>query len=144
MNKIRTNRINDKIEELEEYIHELSEIIPHNFEEYKYDFKIRAACERYFEKIIESVIDLAFLVIKESKLKIPEEDKQSFDILEQEQIIPRELSEKLRDAKGMRNILAHEYGRIDDEIVFESIKTELISDTKEFIEQIKKFLRHKK
>ena len=41
----------------------------------------------------------------------------------------------------MRNILAHEYGKADDEIVFESIKDQLIPDIEEFINQIKKFLK---
>ena len=135
------NRLNEKIQEIEKYLQELSEIIPTNFEEYKHEFKIRAACERYFERIIESVTDLAFLVIKEYNLKIPEEDKQSFDVLNEGKIISDRLKEKLREAKGMRNILAHEYGKVDDEIVFDSIKEELILDVEEFIKQIKKFIK---
>ena len=138
------NRINDKIEETEKYIQELSEIIPQTFEEYKYDFKTRAACERYSEKIIKAIIDLAFILIKEYKLKTPEEEKQAFDILEQEQIISGKLIEKMHDAKGMRNILAHEYGKVDDEIVFDAIKKELIFDAEEFIKQIKNFIKDKK
>jgi uncharacterized protein YutE (UPF0331/DUF86 family) len=136
------NRIKDKIEELEKYLQELSEIIPTNFEKYQSEFKTRAACERYAEKIICAITDLAFLVIKENKFRIPEEEKQSFDILNEENIISNELKERLKDAKGMRNILAHEYGRIDDEIVFESISEELIPDSEEFINQIKKFIKN--
>ena len=135
------NRINDKIEEIERYLQELSEIMPHNFEEYKFDFKTSAACERYSEKIIGAIIDAAFLIIKENKLKIPEEEKQSLDILFEESIISNKLKERLKDDKGMRNILAHEYGKIDDKIVFESIKNELIFDAEEFIKQIKKFIK---
>ena len=138
---MKMSRIKDKIDEIEKYAEELSKIIPLNFEQYKSEFKLKAACERYFERIIESVVDLAFLLIKEHRLKIPEEDKQAFDILNEENIISGNLKERLQDAKGMRNILAHEYGRIDDEIVFESIKNELISDAEEFIKQIKKFLK---
>ena len=138
---MKMSRIKDKIEEIEKYVQEFSEIIPANFEEYKYEFETRAACERYFERVIQSIVDLAFLVIKEYKLKIPEEDNQSFDILNEEKIISDSLKEKLKDAKGMRNILAHEYGKIDDEIVFESIKEQLIPDVGEFIKQIKKFLK---
>ena len=135
------NRIKDKIDEIAKYIHELSEIIPSDFEQYKFEFKTKAACERYFEKITESVVDLAFLVIKEHKLKIPEEDKQAFDILNETDIISGDIKEKLKDAKGMRNIIAHEYGKIDDEMVFESLKEQLIPDIEEFIRQIKKFLK---
>ncbi|MCK4588842.1 MAG: hypothetical protein KAT77_00230 [Nanoarchaeota archaeon] len=40
-------RVNDKIKEIETYLSELVEIIPENFEDYKNDFKTKAACERY-------------------------------------------------------------------------------------------------
>ena len=81
---------------------------------------------------------MAFLTIKEKGLEIPEEDKGAFDILSKDKIISIELSKKLKDAKGMRNILAHEYGKVDDSVVFESITEELISDVKEFFILIKK------
>lgn len=131
-------RIKDKIKEIKKYIEELEEFLPINFKEYFKDFKTKAACERYFEKIIESVVDLAFLIIKEKGFRTPEDDKNSFDILEQEKIISQELSQRLKDAKGMRNIIAHEYGNVDDEIVFESITKELVKDVKELIDSIKK------
>ena len=131
-------KIKDKIEGIEKYIEELEVIIPDNFNHYLHDFKTKAACERYFEKIIEAVVDLCFLIIKDKGLKTPEDDKNSFDILEQENIISKELAQRLKDAKGMRNIIAHEYGNIDDEIVFESITKELIRDASEFIGLIKK------
>ena len=130
-------RIKDKIEEIETYLLELSEIVPKNLEEYK-EVKNKAACERYFEKIIEAVVDLSFLVIRGRGFKVPEEDKEAFDILSEEKIISDSLAEKLKDAKGMRNILAHEYGNIDDEIVFHSITKELQLDVGEFIGNVKR------
>lgn len=131
-------RINDKIEEIENYLSELLEIIPKSFDGYLHDLKTKAACERYFEKIIEAIIDLAFLIIKDKNFKIPEDDKNAFDILVEEEIISKELAEKLKDAKGMRNLIAHEYGIVDDELVFHSITEELEKDTKEFIKNIKR------
>ena len=130
------NRIKDKIIEIEKFLEELSSVLPFNFEIYKTDFKLRAIGERYFEKIIESVVDLAFLVIRERNFNQPEEDKQSFDILASEKIISESLADKLKDAKGMRNILAHEYGRIDNELVFHSLVEELIPDVQKFIKII--------
>ena len=126
-------RCKDKIAEIEKYVTELEEIIPMDFSEYVKDKKAKAACERYFEKIIEAVIDLAFLVIKDSGLKLPEEDKETFDIILHAKMISVDLANKLKDAKGMRNVIAHEYGSIDDELVFDSIKNELIKDVKEFV-----------
>ena len=130
-------RIKDKLREIERYLAELSEIVPRSIEEYL-EIKTKAACERYFEVIVEAVIDIAFLIIKDRHLKIPEDDKQAFDILANEKLILPELSQKLKNAKGMRNLIAHEYGKIDDEIVFEAITSELENDVREFVNVIKR------
>lgn len=130
------DRIRDKIIEIETFLEELESVLPSNFEEYRQDFKVRSIGERYFEKIIEAVVDLSFFLINERKLRQPEHEKESFDILEENGIISKELSSKLSDAKGMRNIIAHEYGKIDDELVFHSLTKELIPDVQEFIKQI--------
>ena len=132
------NRINDKINEIERFLDELAEIIPQNLNEYNRNFEKKAACERYFEKIIESAIDLAFLTIKLKGFEMPEEDKKAFDILVKEKIIAEKLAERLKDAKGMRNIIAHEYGNTDDELVFHAIADEIEKDIKEFINSIEK------
>ncbi|MBU1129619.1 MAG: DUF86 domain-containing protein [Nanoarchaeota archaeon] len=135
------NRIKDKIIEIEKFLKELETSLPENFEEYKTDFKLRAIGERYFEKIIEAVIDLTFLIIKEKNLEQPEEDKQSFDILAKNKILDSNLSIRLQNAKGMRNIIAHEYGRIDNELVFHSLVEELIPDVQEFLKRIEEVLK---
>ena len=139
--KRKMNRINEKIIEVEQFLEELESCLPDDFIEYKQDFKIRAIGERYFEKIIEAIIDIAFLIIKEKNLKQPEYEKQVFDILFNNKIISQELSLKLQDAKGMRNIIAHEYGKVDDELIFHSLTEELIIDSYEFIKQIEKVIK---
>lgn len=131
-------KINDKIIEIEKYLEELSEIVPNNFEEYQNNFEKKAACERYFEKIVESVIDLCFILANDKGFKMPEEDEAIFDVLYQEKIISEELSKKLKDAKGMRNFIIHQYGKIDDEIIFETITGQLEKDVREFLEEIEK------
>ena len=133
-------RIDDKIKEIENYLEELSNIIPENFDKYIKNYEKKAACERYFEKIIEAVVDVAFLVIKKSQLKMPGDDSIAFSILSENEIISEDLAEKLKNAKGMRNIITHEYGSVDDELVFNAITEELEKDVAEFLENIKKFL----
>lgn len=130
-------RINDKIKEIEESLAELEEIIPDSFEAYN-DNKTKAACERYFERIVEAAVDLAFIIVRERSLKLPEEEKEVFDSLVKAKIITSEVAARLRNAKGMRNVIAHQYGQIDDELVFESLKNELVNDIKDCIKQIKR------
>lgn len=134
------NRIKDKINEIQIFLEELDSVLPEDLETYLRDFKIKAVCERYFEKIIEGIVDLSFLIIKEKNLKIPEDDKNVFDVLGKEKIISKNLSEKLKDAKGMRNIIAHEYGKINDELIFEAVKEELIKDSEEFLSEITRII----
>ena len=69
---------------------------------------------------------------------MPETDLQAFDVLSQSKIIPLELALRLQDAKRMRNILAHEYGEVDDEIVFHAISEELVGDSRAFLRSVKK------
>jgi uncharacterized protein YutE (UPF0331/DUF86 family) len=134
-------RTKDKIDDIEKYLAELVEIVPGNLEDYKKDSKTKAACERYTEIVIEAIIDLALLVVKYRKLGYPESDLEAFEILSKSKIISSELAEKLQDAKRMRNIIAHEYGEVDDEIVFNSIKDELEKDVREFVKSTKKALK---
>lgn len=132
-----TKRIKDKIKEIEEFLDQLKYIIPASFNEYQSNIEKKAACERYVEKIVEATVDLAFLIIKLKKLKIPEDDIDAFNILSNNKIIDENLSKKLKMAKGMRNIIAHEYGKIDDRVVFEAITEELERDVREFIKNVK-------
>jgi uncharacterized protein YutE (UPF0331/DUF86 family) len=134
-------RIKDKTEEMQKYVDELLEFMPKGFEQYKKDAKTKAACERYFEKIIEAATDLAFLLIKEKNLRVPEEDKEAFDVLAENKAISDELASRLKDAKGMRNILAHQYGTVNDEIVFHSITEEIVKDANDLISAAKKDIK---
>jgi len=131
------NRIYDKIDELSNYLAELEEILPSDFEEYLENNEKKAACERYFERIIECLIDLANFFAKFKELSIPSDESKIFEVFFENRIINEDLCNRLKNAKGMRNILAHQYGNIDDEIVFEAITGEIIKDAFDFIECIK-------
>jgi len=130
-------RIKDKLNEIDDYLSELSQLVPEDYESYLENFGKRAACERYFEKIVEAVIDVCFLIIKEKKFELPREEETSFLILAKKGLLPEELANKLVDAKGMRNFIVHEYGEIDNLKVYTSLTEEFESDIKEFLNSIR-------
>ena len=72
---------------------------------------------------------------------MPEGDEQAFDILIKNKILSLELGKKLQDAKGMRNFLIHQYGEVDDEIIFNAINEELEKDIAEFLNKIEENLK---
>ena len=131
------SRIKDKIDGVHIFLEELSKIVPSEFNDYKSNNLVKAACERYFEKVVEAVTDIAFMIIVKRKFRVPEDDIDAFRILLEHKIIDEELYKKLKQAKGMRNILTHQYGTVKDEIVFEAISEELDRDTRNFLEKIK-------
>lgn len=131
-------RIEEKIREINKYLEELDPIKPASLEEYMKDLKGKAACERYFEKIIEAVIDLGFIVAKSKSLEKPEDDRDLFNLLKRNKIIDSNLTERMQEAKGMKNFISHQYGDVNDELVFNAITKELKNDIKNFINQIKK------
>ncbi len=135
------SKINEKINEIQKYLDELMEMVPNTLKEYESDKIVRAACERYFEKVVESVTDLAFIVITLKKFRVPDDDIDSFRILQENGIIDDELYNRLKDAKGMRNFIAHQYGQINDKLVYEAIIEELEKDVKKFIEIIQKLTK---
>jgi len=136
-------RVNEKIKEIEQYISELKTIFPANFKEYETNIEKKAACERYFDKIMEAVTDLAFLIIKNRNISSPEDDLNSFIKLYESGIVSQELAYKLREAKQMRNFIAHRYTFVDDITVFNSIKGELFSDVESFLDVVFKICEEK-
>lgn len=121
-----------KIALIEKYLEDFEKIIPRNFVQYSSDIRTRAACERYIEKISMALVDLAYLIIRTREWKNPDEDSEAFSILVSHRIISADLATRLKKAKGLRNVLSHQYGEVDDEVVFSSMQ-KLRKDAREFV-----------
>jgi uncharacterized protein YutE (UPF0331/DUF86 family) len=127
-------RLLTKIDVLDTYLKELREILPVSFEEYKRIEK-RRACERLLQVTIECAIDICGLIVIGLRLGLPAEEDDLFDKLEQAGIITSSRKESLKKMKGFRNILVHEYGHVDDMIVYEILQNNL-NDFEAFKQEI--------
>ena len=136
-------RMEEMMGELEKYLEEFSNFEIPDLEQYRKDIKLKAACERYFEKIVEIIISLALLLIKYKKLKQPEDEEHAFIIISKSGIISEEFAKKLRDAKDMRNRIVHNYITIDDSIVYHAFAEEIVQDSENFLNSIKKAIELK-
>ncbi len=117
-------RVLVKIDRLDVYLRELQDIMPENYEAYQKIEKKRA-CERLLQVSIESVLDICAQIVIELRLGLPSEEDDIFEKLEQAKIITSETKETLKRMKGFRNILVHEYGRIDDRLVYDALKNNI-------------------
>ena len=117
-------RVLVKIDELDAYLAELRQILPFSFKQYQAIEKKRS-CERLLQLCIECVLDICRLFVSGLKLGLPSEENGIFEKLLKKKIISDEMAEILQEMKGFRNVLIHEYAKVDDEIVFETATTRL-------------------
>ncbi len=117
-------RILAKLDELDGYLRELRDIAPATLAAYR-KIETKRACERLLQIAIECVIDVGNLIISGLRLGLPAEEDDIFEKLECAGIISAELVALLKRMKGCRNILMHDYARVNDEIIFEAVATRL-------------------
>lgn len=77
------------------------------------------------QRACEQCIDLANYTIKARKLGLPKESKESFALLATAGIIPSDLAKRLQGMVGFRNILVHEYQRMDIGLMVDVIENHL-------------------
>jgi uncharacterized protein YutE (UPF0331/DUF86 family) len=77
------------------------------------------------QRACEQCIDLANHTIKARKLGLPKDSRESFRLLSAAGIIPAELATHLEGMVGFRNVLVHEYQRMDISLMVEVIEHHL-------------------
>ena len=70
---------------------------------------------------IENCTDLAAHIISEEGLGVPGSASEMFYLLEENGYLSRSLTEKMIKAVGLRNLIVHEYDKIDLKRLFEII-----------------------
>ncbi|MAU01570.1 MAG: hypothetical protein CL608_30905 [Anaerolineaceae bacterium] len=80
--------------------------------------------ERLLELMVVTATDLLTHLLAE-RGKVAVSYKSAFQLAAKEGMVPAELSDRLQNAAGMRNILVHMYEEIDYEILHQSIPTAL-------------------
>lgn len=142
MSKGTLNKIVAKLERLNEYLNHLKEIQKVNKKSFLNDYHFYGLAERYFQLSIEALMDIGKLIIIAENLEKPEENEEIIIRLGNAKILPKRLIEKLSGLSGFRNILVHDYEKINHEIVYEKLQKNL-KDFTDFKKTIAKFLEKK-
>ena len=125
------NVLENQISEVEKYLKILSRYKKYTQLEIEKNIDLRGAVERYLYLACQSAIDLAESYIAYRKFRKPQSMNDTFYILEEEKIIDIDMREIMIDMKGFRNFIAHDYGKIDYDVVFDVLKNKL-PDLKKF------------
>jgi len=125
---------------LKKYLKILERYRKFSRKEIEEDVDVRGMVERYVYLAIQSAIDLASAVISFKKFRKPTTLSENFYILGEENFISKNLVEELVKFVGLRNILSHQYGKINYDIVYDFLQNRLKIFEK-FIKEIKNKLK---
>lgn len=124
-----------RIDKLKEYVEFLDNIKKHDKERFKADPYLYGAGERFLHLAIECVIDIGNHIVSDMGYRKPASNRDVFVVLGENKAITPELSERLVDMASFRNILVHDYLKLDRGTVYDII-TGNLADLKSFAEQI--------
>ena len=114
-----------KVAALEGYLTELDEFRHITVEAYRADRKTQRIVERTLHLAIETCLDLAEHLIADRRLRVPASHAEAFEILREAGLITDPLAASLMQMARFRNILVHDYARIDAERVVRILAADL-------------------
>lgn len=127
---VDANRVEARIQRLEELIERLDEVRRAGEEAYLVNDQQRAATERWLQVAVQICIDLGTQLVTEQSARPPSDYAEVFKILGEKGVIPSDLAQRLADAAKQRNLIVHLYLEIDDRFVFASLAH--LDDLREF------------
>lgn len=107
------------------------------------DYHYFGLAERYLQLAIECILDVGNMLIISLDLRKPSDKQEVIDILEEAKIIPSLLATRLSGVARFRNLLVHEYVKIDRIMVYKILNTK-IPELADFAKSITRYLKKKK
>jgi len=131
--------IESKLDIIERNLEFLDEFKYMDSEEFLGSYRDVQAAKYSLLEITECCIDIASHIIAAKSMGRAEEYRGMFYLLGENGVIEKDLSERLGDMAGFRNLLVHRYGDVDNEVVLEMIRSEL-ADVVEFERAVVRFV----
>lgn len=127
---------------LDEYLRDLTEVEKNtSWQQFQADKVTRRYVERTLHMAIEACIDISNHIISYEGYREPTNNKDVFQVLYEHNIIDELLNEHLQKMAQFRNIIVHDYIRLQPEIVY-SILQKHLSDIVKYTHTIQeRFLR---
>lgn len=114
-----------KIANIDQYLQQLNEYRTVDPEFYRNDWKTQRIVERTLHLAIEACMDLADHMVADRRLPVPDTGAATFEVLANAGVVSAELGRNLARMVGFRNILVHDYARIDPSTVLGVLRTDI-------------------
>ena len=114
-----------KLADLETYLKQLELYRQIELTDYRNDWKTQRIVERTLHLAIETCMDVADHIVADRQLQVPDTGAATFEILGDAHILPSTLAASLARMVGFRNILVHDYAKLDPSLVLRVLRTDL-------------------
>ena len=111
-----------KLHLLLEHLDELAPLCEISLEEYETDYVKRYAAERLIEIIVEYAIDINRYIIEDIGKAPAQTYYDTFKVISDLGVIPKNLAARLASTTGLRNRLVHNYEKVRNDIVHRSLQ----------------------
>lgn len=115
-----------RLDRLQEYLRTLHAVQGFDLQKFKNDPFVHGTAERYLHLSIECLLDIGNHIIADRGYRKPDTYSEILEILAEEGVVPAELAQKMAGMAAFRNVLVHDYLRLDLEKVFQVIKEHLV------------------
>jgi uncharacterized protein YutE (UPF0331/DUF86 family) len=136
VDKLLTGR---KLSHLDTYLHQIKEFSRISAVAYKNDWKTQRIVERTLQMLIETCIDIANHIISDGGMRTPTGYADTFTVLAENKIIGRNLFKTMEKMTKFRNVVVHQYEKVDAAIVV-SILHKNLGDFEKYKNAIVKYL----
>lgn len=118
--------IQSKMKELQKNLILLKSIAPNmNEENLKEDIIRYWGIERGLQISIECIIDISNIIISSLDMEKPDTYRESILFLGKEKILPEKFAKEIANMISFRNILVHDYMRVDEKIMIDILQNHL-------------------
>lgn len=128
-----------KLAQIETYLGQIREYSKISLTAYKNDWKIQRIVERTLQILIELCIDIANHLISDKGMRLPTGYADTFKVLAENRIISKNLFKTMENMAKFRNIVVHQYEKIEPTIVV-SILHKNLDDFEKYKKAIIKYL----
>lgn len=129
-----------KLSDLEMYLEQIKEYQNITVAQYRTDWKTQRIVERTLQIMIETCADIATHIVSDQKLRVPDTYADIFRVLSESGVLKEEFVERLIAMVRFRNIVVHDYEKIDPDIVVGILQRHL-EDFSQFKDTIVNFIK---
>ena len=129
-----------KLSELGTYYGQIKEFADINIDNYKNDWKTQRIVERTLQIMIETCTDIANHIISDREMRPPTTYADTFRVLLENKILSPAMFDTMEKMAKFRNVVVHQYEKVDAEIVIVILKRHL-KDFDKFKEVILSYIQ---